>query len=176
MCNSLIKPFIEKLKNQDMSGFPVLYSVFERLVDWYAIKLSYEDAASELTVFLIELFYEIDLKRFPNDSSFGIKKYIAVSLKNYYIALSQKRDKQRRFSNQLYEDLNGYCQNYDDKLSIIQCMTPLSEKQKLVLIYKYIYGYSDVEIANLLDISRQAVNRIKNRGLLVLKEYFSGQY
>lgn len=174
MCNAIIKPMIENFKKQDMTVFPLVYSQFGKLISFYSRKLSYEDSASDLTVFLIELLYDIDLGRFPNDSSFGVKKYIAVSLRNYYIALSKKMDTYKQFSNQLYENLNGYCENLDDKLSIMQCLDILTEKQKTVLIYKYVYGYSDFEIANLIDVSRQAVNRIKNRGLTVLKEFFEG--
>ncbi len=50
----------------------------------------------------------------------------------------------------------------------------MNEKQKSVLIYKYVYGYSDCEIACALGITRQAVNGLKNRALTVLKELLAG--
>jgi len=36
---------------------------------------------------------------------------------------------------------------------------------------RYFYGYSDVEIAEILHKSRQAVNQAKNRALKTLKDY-----
>ncbi|HAT4137393.1 TPA: sigma-70 family RNA polymerase sigma factor, partial [Clostridium perfringens] len=37
--------------------------------------------------------------------------------------------------------------------------------------YKYIYGKSDVEIGELLNCSRQYVNKIKNRALKNIKKF-----
>ena len=44
-------------------------------------------------------------------------------------------------------------------------LNDLSEKQRFVIIQKYIIGFSDVEIAERMNISRQAVNRLINRAL-----------
>ena len=56
MCNAMIKPMIENFKKQDMTVFPLVYSQFGKLISFYSRKLSYEDSASDLTVFLIELY------------------------------------------------------------------------------------------------------------------------
>jgi DNA-directed RNA polymerase specialized sigma24 family protein len=44
----------------------------------------------------------------------------------------------------------------------------LSEKQRIVVIAKFVSGYSDVEIAKFLNISRQAVNKLLRRALKTL--------
>ena len=62
MCNKELSAIIKEIKGQDMSRFGELYGVCDRLISFYAKKLGYEDAAQELTVFLLELIYEIDIK------------------------------------------------------------------------------------------------------------------
>ena len=61
MCNRCLKLLIEKFRKQDITVFPILYDVFKRLIIFYSNKLNYDDAVSELTLFLVELFYKIDL-------------------------------------------------------------------------------------------------------------------
>ena len=51
-------------------------------------------------------------------------------------------------------------------------LTGLTALQRKVLVIRYLYGYSDAEIADQLHISRQAVNRAKNRAVAVLKEKY----
>lgn len=49
----------------------------------------------------------------------------------------------------------------------------LSKKQHIVLKLSYLYGFSDIEIAKKLNISKQAVNKIKKRGLKILNEFLT---
>ena len=79
--NCLLKPLIKKVKKQDMTAFPLIFEEFKKLINFYGAKLGYEDAASELTLFLIEMLYEINLSKFPDDSGEDIQKYIVVSIK-----------------------------------------------------------------------------------------------
>ncbi len=174
MCNSLIKPLIKKFRNQDIGAFVPLYDNFKKLINYYASKLSGEDSVSDLTVFFIELLYEIDLSRFKSDSSFAINKYIAVSIRNKYIFLSVQNVKLQKFAMQLFENNDSYLQSIDEQLAVGDAFSLLSVKQRMVLIYKYIYGYSDIEISCVLNITRQAVNGIKKRALKILKDYFLG--
>lgn len=64
-----------------MTAFPLIFEEFKKLINFYGAKLGYEDAASELTLFLIEMLYEINLSKFPDDSGEDIQKYIVVSIK-----------------------------------------------------------------------------------------------
>ena len=173
MCNRCLKPLIEKFKKQEMSFFEPIYDVFKKLIMFYSKKLCYDDAAGDLTLFFIELLYQIDLSKFLLDDSLSIKKYIAVSIKNQYIALSVNNDRYNKISNKLYNNLDGYSPNFEEQFSLLESINVLSEKQRMTIIYKYIYGYSDFEIAVLLGVSRQAVNRLKNRALSILREFLT---
>lgn len=170
MRNRYLKPIIEKFKNQDMGVFETLYDEFKKLIMFYSGKLCYDDAVSELTLFLIELFYQIDLKKFDSDDSVTINKYIAIAMRNQYIYLSQQRERYRKMSYKLYDTIDGYQPDFEQRVSLIESINILSEKQKMIIIYRYIYGYTNFEIASLMGISRQAVNQLKNRALLSLKE------
>lgn len=166
MCKESLKVLIGDFKGGDMGAFPQIYSEFERLIYHYSRKLDSEDARQELTVFLIELLYKIDFG--GND---GIKKYIAVCLRNKYIALS----KQNQWRSALIDKLAVNCDTYydfrEDTVLLKELVSHLPIKQREVIVYRYIYNYSDIEIAEIMNISRQAVNRLKNRALCSLREY-----
>ena len=68
-----------------MTAFTLIFEEFKKLINFYGAKLCYEDAVPELTLFLIELLYEINLDRFPDDNQEDIHKYIAACIKNKYI-------------------------------------------------------------------------------------------
>lgn len=172
MCNYVFKPLIKKFRQQDMTAFGLLHEEYKNLIIFYSKRLGYEDAAQELTIFFIELLYDIELNLFKADSSIGMKKYIATALRNKYISLSKSKQKDEFMCNELFENSGFYCNEPEDRISIKQGLMLLSERQRVIIIYKYIYNYSDFEIANMLCISRQAVNRLKNRGLYELKKYY----
>jgi RNA polymerase sigma factor (sigma-70 family) len=62
------------------------------------------------------------------------------------------------------QDIDNNIENYH-LFSVIQ---GLSEKQKLVIYGYYVYQKSEKDISTELKITRQAVNRIRNRALKYL--------
>ncbi len=172
MQNYLLKPLVSKIKEGDMSVFLGVFEEFKRLITFYGKKLKYEDAASELTLFFIELLYNIDLSKFQSDNGEELQRYIAVSIKNKYIALSLAKEKGVKFENPLFEERCGVTHRLDDKMCVFQGVCRLNEAQRLVFYYHFIYGFSIIEIANRLNISRQAVNKTKNQVLAILRKEF----
>ncbi len=171
MENSCLLSLLEKFRKGDMSVFPVVFSEFEGLIYHYSEKSDAEDTAEELSVFLLELLYKIDLSPFVGVCGDGLSRYIAVSLRNKYIAYSTKNSnyKKSKFLNQA-EDI-CYTEDFSKRTYLKDAFKFLSPKQKAVISLKYIYDYSDSEISLKLNISRQAVNRIKNRAIEVLRGY-----
>lgn len=174
MCNCTIKPLIINFRNQEMEAFNELYGIYKKLISFYAKKLGYDDALQELTLFLIELFYKIDIDLFLSDNSYSLQRYIAVAIRNYYIAISKQSQQYLKRCNELQDYIASFECDNDDKISLAEGMKRLSERQKKILSYRYFYDYSDAEIADILLISRQAVNRIRNRGLDILRAYYCG--
>ncbi|MDZ5255150.1 sigma-70 family RNA polymerase sigma factor [Clostridium sp. LIBA-8841] len=111
---------------------------------------------------------------FENDGS--IVKYINKAI------VHRKKDmsinKRRKLDDLIctYEfDLNEFKDDsnillVDSNILINDLLKTLTEKEKKVIQYKFIKGRSDVEIGEMLDISRQAVNKTKNRALKKLKD------
>lgn len=169
MCNKDLKKLIEEFKKQNMENFSLLYGEFKKLIAYYSSKVQVDDVVEDLTLFFIELLTEIELDRFNSDFGFTLRNYIAVCIRNKYIALSKFQIKQKELRADFFEESMGYSLEFDKKISIFSALKILPERQRLVLIYKYVYLYTDTEIAQIFNITRQAVNRIKKRALLNLR-------
>lgn len=171
MYNYLLKELIERFKKQEISAFEMIYEEFKGLMNFYARKLAYEDAIGELTLFLIELIYGVKLTKFPCDKTDSLHRYIAVAIRNKYIELSKKKSRENNFCLELYEcDIKQ--NSFIERIQVEEALQYLTERQRKIIVYKYIYGLSDCQIANMLSITRQSVNRLKNRGLKELKNYY----
>lgn len=162
-----------------MEHFEKIYEVFKKLILYYVRRLKRdEDAFQELNIFLIELLYQIPLDRFCIDQSCDLKNYIAVSIRNRYISYSKMKQIQETLFVDYCEQIaacEGEIEDFENSMIIAQGLALLTKKQKLVINYKYTCGYSDAEISEELHISRQAVHRLKTRGLLILKEFLENE-
>ena len=169
MENKELLPLLEEIKQQNMERFNEVYALFERLLICFCFRLGDDDAMQELTLFLLELIDSLDTGKFERDESQTVKRYIAVSLRNRYIALSRQRSNIRMMSNELYEGLAVNLPEAE-QIELRQALKRLPDKERLVIAYRYFYGYSTQEIARRLCMTRQGVNRIKKRGLMMLKK------
>ncbi len=170
MENCCLIMLIEKVRDKDMSAFPLIFDEFEKLIYHYTAKCSAEDTYQELVVFLLELIHKIDISRFKNKYGDGLSRYITVCITNKYIEIS-KTDCIHKSQNEMLDITKPTTVDFLQKQILTDAMKMLTPKQQKIIIYKYIYDYSDVEIAYSLNISRQAVNRIKNRAIETLREY-----
>ena len=171
MKNREIIKAISGIRRGDMTDFQEIYDAFSRLISCYGRRIG-EDGNEELTLFFLELLYSLDTDKFLPDDSNTLNMYIAVSIRNYYIALSKKTQRALKLCNELFEDSGKYIFEPEESLSLKDGLSKLSERQRTVLTYRYFYGFSDSEISSLLCISRQAVHRLETRGISVLKEYY----
>ena len=146
-----------EVQGRNMTRFGELYGVFEKLIGIYSRRIDKDDTAQELTLFLLETVYSVDLARFNPDGSDTLKRYIAVSLRNKYIRLSAAAAQYEKMSDRLC-DPDG--------------LKTLTKKQRIAVVYRYVYGYSDAELAIFFNCSRQAVHGLILRGLDLLKKYY----
>lgn len=146
------------------------YRLFEKLINLYSIKLGYEDAIGELNLFFFELINGIALNRFNADNTDGLCRYIKTSLKHKYIALDKQRQIEELSSYRLNENITAIKFDFRDKVELADLLTTPTQKQRTILYYRYFYLLSCAEIAEILGITRQAVNRLENRALKFLKE------
>lgn len=170
MQNSLLIPLVLRFRNQDMCAFNMIYDEFKRLIYHYSGKLWDDDAVGELTLFLIELLYSAPVERFPPDETDSFKRYIAVAIKHKYIALLKDKLKNEHTCDILESDF--FEEDILSNISVKEALKCLSSKQRIIIVYKYFYCLPDSQIAQILGITRQAVNRLKNRALSLLKEFY----
>ena len=162
----------DKIKRAQTNSFDLLDIIkqFKPLILKYSrlLDMEFEDAVSELTAEFIRV-----VLKFPANKKYSIDRFILSYLKksmhNSYIHLSKKESvlkMEYTYDSDHYEP--GYVPEcYGELNDLISC---LSTSQKAIILLKFFYGYSDIEIAGLLHISRQAVNQSKNRALSKLQE------
>ncbi len=172
MKNILLKKLILRFRNGDMLAFDMIYDLFKRLIYLYSGRLADDDAVQELTLFLIELLYSIDLTRFKSENSDTLKRYIAVSIKNRYLSILSQNSRAEMIYRRILADDDFYPENCNCSLTFSDALQSLLPRQRIIIIYKYIYCYTDSEIAEILGITRQAVNRLKKRGLESLRNFY----
>ncbi len=172
MKNSIIKPLIERIKNGDMSAFPAVYDEFKKLITFFAVKLHYEDASADLILFFVELICNMDLSRFSDEDGFDLKKYIVASIKNKYVSIMSQRIREAAFNNELYEGYATVTEKVTDRICLRNGFKSLPEVEKSIILYRYYYGYSIAEIAEEMNITRQSVNKRKNKALKIMRKAF----
>lgn len=173
MNNNDIKSIILKYQSHTSTDIERIYIQFSRLIYYYSNKIGDEDSAQELTLFLLELLKSIDTSMFESNDTDELQRYISVCIRNKYIALAVERRKHEASAAELDESIGSEQISHDDRIAILNGLSTMHSKQRTVIILRYYYGYSDAEIAKHLKISRQAVGKLRNKGLLHLKCIFS---
>lgn len=172
---------IVKAKNNDKESMLALCQKFEPLLKKYSRALSYdyEDAHSDLQETFLYTIKKIpiELEQFHQDKY--ILSYIKSSIHHKFIHLNKKDEEYENHVCFLSEKtpLKAILVDDSDNYSIkdIMLLTDiehlLSEREWLLFVLKILRGYSDSDIAVMLHISRQAVNKQINKIKPKLKKY-----
>lgn len=158
----------------DATSLLEIIKKFEPLIKKYSRKLNYDGSDTDLIISLIETVQSI-----PISEKVSLKReeclvsYIANSLKYKYIKLSKKYSNLYVNELELKEELLSGENSLDMETHIMlnTSWNKLPLSQKTVLNEIYIKGYTVSEVAKKLHISRQAVNKTKNKGLNNLKKH-----
>lgn len=138
---------IEKIENFEA------FEPFMKTIKSY--RIIDEDCSNELFSFLWEI-----MSKYPDRG----EPYYKVALKReFYRLLKIKRE--NRSIQPIETDFVDNSQNFITKIIVKDLLKKLPNKQKEILILRYIYGLSDVEIADSKKVSRQAVFKIRKRAL-----------
>ena len=167
---------ITEYRNGNRSSLEILFNKFNPLIKKISRELNYEESNSDLNIFFIELINNIDLSKFNKISDFIIISYIRTALLNKKVDLIRKRKKINIES--YHTEMNGLIYDYYSRIEDEVCFknyiqSRLKGVQQKVIIYKYLKGYSDIEISQILNISRQAVNSAKNRAFKTIREDYT---
>lgn len=177
-CKSMdnLYELVKTAQNNNDESIMLMLNKFNPLIKKYSRSLNYDGAYSDLVINLIEIIRCIPiLKNESMQKEACIVAYIANSLRYKYIQLSKKYSEIYKMEVELNEQILGSKSddNIENHILINMLLDKLPELQRKVLIEKFIKDHTDVEIANNLHISRQAVNKTKNRGLKNLKKYLT---
>lgn len=162
---------IKKIQNGDKEELMIFIENFNPLIQKYKRKLNYEEAETDLIISLIELLLTLNLNNFIKYNDGAIIKFISNSIRNKSIDLFRKFILNKKDALELNLDIidDGCKEDINDKIFIKDLLKVLSKRQKFIIQEKYLKSNTDVEISNLLNISRQAVNKSKNESLKILR-------
>ena len=171
--SQLIKKAQKETKNMEE-----LINKFSPLIWHFASRLPYDrqDATQDMVLSFLQIIHAIQLDELYEQNDLVLLAYLKKAMSNHYINLLGKYSKT---SNQLLsledQDIQIAIENdFEMEIEIRRLTEHLSEIQRQVISLKYWYGYSEVDIAQMLHITRQAVNRTKNRAINELRKlYFS---
>lgn len=162
-----LKEIITNIQSGDLSYLNQLLNELESIIDNISRNLPYPEAKTDLIIFLIELSKKININKYYNDNI--LKGVIIKSLKNKKIDLFRKNIKSNIKECNLTLEIPF---EIHSNIEIEDILSKLPSNQRIVLKERFINQKSDIEIANEFGITRQAVNRSKNRGLKNLKKIF----
>jgi len=172
---------IKKAQNFDEAAMVALTEKFKPILSKYAHKLIVEDAYSDLLADFIELIYRFPLDKMKILTDGAIINYIAKSVYHAYIKLSRMsaKKKEMAFSELSEKEFHSalrtlsYCDSYFDDM--LYKPKDLTDSEFRILSLLFVDGLSGQEVANKLNISRQAVNQKKIRALNKFKQIYRNQ-
>ena len=131
---------------------------FSRLIKYYAKRIKSDSAELDLWEFL---FFLLKSERGNTNDN-----YIAVCLRNEYIKLSKKVTSEREKFCEINLDIAAvYDGCFEGNIDIKKALFRLTKNERETIILHFYKGYSLKEIARAHGVSRQSVNKTKNRAL-----------
>jgi len=163
---------LEGAQREDNQSTVDILSHFHPTIKKLSHSLHYEEAETDIIISFLELINSIDLKKFRKADDRQIASYIHKYLKNRSLNLFRRyRAKYEPYTEINYDILTDQnAPDIESKVFISMLLSSLVPLQREVVIRKFIYGFSDSEIAKQLGVSRQAINRAKNRALENLRK------
>lgn len=152
-----------------------LIEKFMPLISKLTFKLKYDEAKTDLVIAFIELIDNIKLYNFEENNEGALVKYIQSSLNRRSIDLYRKNVLNNIQHLELNETTISDCpmDSILDKILVdsILHISTLTEKQKNILVERYIKNNSDSEIAYDLNISRQAVYENRKKAINTIRTF-----
>lgn len=120
---------------------------------------------------MLEYINTVNLDKFKNRKDQEIDSYMYKVFKNKYINTLRQVINKNIETTILETDLICYdCHQNLEKEYIFGFLKNLNSIQKKIIIGKYVYGYTDIEMAALLKVSRQTIYKHKKKALMLIKK------
>ncbi|TCL55233.1 RNA polymerase sigma factor (sigma-70 family) [Kineothrix alysoides] len=174
----MLKDLIIRAQESDSEAMMELINKFKPLLQKYARKLVYEDAYEDLVLYFIQLMHGLELEKLLSNEDGSITNYINVSVRNFYNKKIPEiiRSKKEILHTNLSEEQLYYIDTVSAKTDKIDFLYEsgihqiLNESEYQIIYLIYVEGYTAVEIAKIINKSRQAVNQMKVRALIKLRD------
>lgn len=164
---------VEKAK-EEKRNMEVLVERFMPLIRHLAHRLPYDnqDAEQDMKLAFLTLIHRIDLAEMRSLEDPYLLGYLEKAMRNRCWNLRDRYCRERNREQPLDDAviLSQDSSPFEERVELELLCGNLTERQKQILVLKYRYGYSDAELSEKLHITRQAVNRAKNRGLQELRK------
>ena len=176
----VLKDMVKRAKGGNEESMIELIEKFSPLIRKYSRKLNYDDAEADITIFLIET-----IKKIPIFNNINLNKdecivgYINTSIKNRYISLSKKyisivsKEIELNVNIFLHCTLQDEQESIDNHIFVTFLLDKLPHYQKQIIENIFIDNIPVTDLSKRLHISRQSVNRTKNRALSNLNKFAS---
>ena len=166
MCRQDLKTHLLNANStHDKDSLEFILNKFYPLIKKCAGQLSYVEAMTDLNIFLIEFIYKLDPKKIAPYSEGELVNYIAAAIKNKKIDLYRKS---RLKVDEVYVENMPDSSAFENEVCFYGILLELPERQRYVFCERYIKGYSDAEIAKKLNLSRQAVHKLRLKAVETL--------
>lgn len=135
-----------------------------------------DDNKQDLIVSLLTIINRIPIENpgFKNEGCLVnyVYKSILNSKRNMFINKNIKRSfiENKYLSSVVELKDEYYIKDIESNIEIDDLLNCLTDKEKMIIKSEFINCKSDVEIGRILGVSRQAINKIKNRALKKLKD------
>jgi len=167
---NILYEIFKKAQNGDESEKLKICKKFLPCIKSFGRKLFYEDAETDLTIFLLEFIATVDIEKFKDRCDGEITNYVYFSLKSKYLNLLKQKINKRVDEFFLINE-PMYFDRYEniEREHISKLLKILNKKQQQIIVGRYIDGLSDIRLAEMFKISRQAVYKEKKKALELLK-------
>lgn len=172
--NTNLYKLLSRAQHGDKEALNELINTFEPAINKFSRHLNYPCAKTDLNMFLIEVIDNLNLENFNSNSNGKIFNYIYNSIKNKKVNLFKKNVINKIDALPIKLECIGSCdKSFENEILVVQFWEVLTNHQENILKMKFFEGYSDIEISENLNISRQAVNGCKNRAFKKIRNNFS---
>lgn len=139
---------------------------FQPLLKKYAALLKYEDAYSDLQLYLLELLHSGKLTKLQRKDDGTLVKYIESSIRHQYISLNSRKNAVDNSViasvDEIDFDQMSLSSNDEYPELLISDLHSVLQPSELTLLSQFVFkGMSIADIAEKSGVSRQAINRKK---------------
>lgn len=163
---------LKRAKENDKDATYEIIKDFDGTLKKLSNSLHYEEAETDLIIELLKLIQSIDIKKFKDSSHKQIARYIHIHLKKRVLNLFANKKKWLYDFVEINYDILEDTSITDIESTVLTSILieSLVKHQQDIIVMEFIYDFPEKKIAKILGITRQAVNRTKNRALKNLKK------